>query len=280
LEFTPKGVGGGRMKLSIQEGMIPGNTLEEKFKLALRFGFEGIEFSGDKLREDKEKVKKIKKVASKSKVKPSTICSGFRGSLLSNKKEERELAVCDIKELLSIGQELGVVGLVLVPIFGGPKIPDLSPLYSTWELEKKMFIEQLYELGKHLKQVDQILLIEPLNRYETHFINRLEQAVEICKVADNPQIRIMADFFHMNIEERDVAESIEKAKDFICHVHLADSNRLLPGQGHTDFAGSFAALKRIGFKDYMALECGISGKKEEELPKCVKYLNTMLDVRC
>ncbi len=86
----------------------------------------------------------------------------------------------------------------------------------------------------------------------------------------------MADFFHMSIEERNIAASLEKAGDWVGHIHLADSNRMLPGQGHTDFKRPFAALKKIGYDKYMALECGILGNPEEELPKCVKYLKEQM----
>ncbi|MEM2936505.1 MAG: sugar phosphate isomerase/epimerase, partial [Candidatus Bathyarchaeia archaeon] len=89
-------------------------------------------------------------------------------------------------------------------------------------------------------------------------------------------VKIMADFFHMSIEEADIPASIKKAADYIVHVHLADSNRLLPGHGHTDFKRGFAALKKIGYRNFMALECGIPGDPEIELPKCVKYLKQLI----
>ena len=89
-------------------------------------------------------------------------------------------------------------------------------------------------------------------------------------------VRIMADFFHMSIEERDIPASIREAGSAIQHVHLADSTRLLPGYGHTDFRSGFSALKEIGFDRYMALECGIPGKPEEELPKAVTYLRSCM----
>jgi sugar phosphate isomerase/epimerase len=76
----------------------------------------------------------------------------------------------------------------------------------------------------------------------------------------------------MHIEEANIGESLKKAKDWLGHIHLADSNRFLPGQGHIDFRPLFKVLSEINYKGYMALECGILGKPEEELPKCVNYL--------
>ena len=71
----------------------------------------------------------------------------------------------------------------------------------------------------------------------------------------------MADFFHMSIEERDIAASIADAGDWIAHVHLADSTRELPGYGHTDFESGFAALKETGFDKFMSLELRHSGRR-------------------
>jgi sugar phosphate isomerase/epimerase len=93
---------------------------------------------------------------------------------------------------------------------------------------------------------------------------------------NNPNVQIMADFFHMSIEEANIAESIRAAGSYIKHIHLADSTRLLPGYGHTDFKSGFAALKEIGFENYMALECGVPGPREVELPKSANYMKQWL----
>jgi sugar phosphate isomerase/epimerase len=86
----------------------------------------------------------------------------------------------------------------------------------------------------------------------------------------------MADFFHMSIEEADITSSIEATSNHIVHIHLADSNRLLPGHGHTDFKKPFQALKKAGFKTYMALECGVPGDPNKTLPECVRFLKQFM----
>jgi len=262
------------MKLSCQEGLAPGRTLKEKVENLERFGFEGIELWGSS--NFHERVEEIIRATEGSKVKPSTICAGYRGSLLDANREERQRAMEDIKVLLKAAADIGAVGLITVPVFGGPRVPDLSPLLGTIELEKKLLIAECQILAETAEKVGATILLEPLNRYETHFLRRLEDAVEIAEAVGSERVRIMADFFHMNIEEEDIAKSIEKAGPFIHHVHLADSTRLLPGYGHTDFKSGFAALKKIGFDKYMALECGIPGDPMVELPKCVEYLRSCM----
>jgi sugar phosphate isomerase/epimerase len=259
------------VKLACQANMTPGETLEEKFANLEKWGYEGIEFGGAPLL-DTDLAKDIQRVASKSSVKPATICAGFRGCLLDADKSERQTAMKEARELLSVGADLGVVGLIAVPVFGRPRLPDLTPYASERELEQHLLMMLLNELGEHAAKVKCTILVEPLNRYETHFLNRLEQAVEIVERVNNPYVRIMADFFHMSIEEVDIAASIRQAGAWIQHVHLADSTRLLPGYGHTDFASGFKALKAVGFDKYMAMECGIPGDPAVELPKSARYL--------
>lgn len=263
------------MLLSAQEGMAPGVTIAEKMVNFEAYGFEGVEFWGSP--DLRNRVKEIKDALSTVKLKVSTICAGYPGALLSDRFDERRAAVDGIKERLSLSAELGAVGVIVVPIFGPPRLPDLRPLYPrVYELEKALLIEECRELGRYADDVGAYVLLEPLNRYETHFINRLSQAVEVCKEVNIEHVKIMADFFHMNIEEADIAESLEEAGGYVKHIHLADSNRLLPGYGHIDFKKPFSALRKVGYEGFMALECGIPGPAEIELPKVVKYLKQFI----
>jgi len=262
------------MKLAVQENMVPGKTFLEKLRNAEKYGFEGVEVWGTNL---PQRLETVKEALSTSNIKISTVCSGYGGDLLGADRKTRETAINDIKDRLKISAELGAVGVITVPTFRGPKIPDLYPWRTdVMEIEKEILIEECKILGKYADDVGAYVILEPLNRYETHFIRRLEQAVEVCEAVGKEHVKIMADFFHMNIEEADIPSSIEKAKDYIVHVHLADSNRLLPGYGHTDFKSGFTALKRIGYNRFMALECGIPGDPEIELPKCVNYLRQLI----
>jgi len=256
------------MKLACQEEMIPGASLEEKADNLARWGYAGIEFWGAGLRERMAEIKRILR----GPVRVSTICAGYRGCPLEADKRERDLALADARDLLSLGADLGGAGLIFVPIFGSPRLPDLSPLADAVSLEKGLLCKLLEELGDHAQKVGNDILLEPLNRYETHLLNRLEQAVEICRKVATPRLKIMADFFHMSIEEADIAASIRAAGDWIAHVHLADSNRLLPGKGHTDFAAGLKALKAIGYDKYLAMECGLGGDPRVELKKSADWL--------
>lgn len=265
------------MKLAVQFGLLPGENAEEKFYIAKEIGFEGIEVWGRDFINDEKVVEQYKKLSKETGVKISSICAGYTKFLLDPTVEDREKARQDIKKLLEYGNYMGVVGLILVPVFGPPKISDLSPYKDAFQLEKELLLSQLYEVVEKAEKEKCMLFLEPLNRYETHFLNQLEQGVEFCKKIKSDYLKVMADFFHMNIEEADIAKSIKKAGKWIAHVHLADSNRILPGMGHTDFKKGFKALKKINFNGFMALECGVPEPKEKNLKKSYQYLKGILD---
>jgi sugar phosphate isomerase/epimerase len=116
-----------------------------------------------------------------------------------------------------------------------------------------MLGEALVQLGEHARSRGGRILYEPLNRYETNLFNRLEDAMPFAKSAGE-SVRILADLFHMNIEEADMAQAIRAGGEKVGHVHLADSNRRPAGFGHTDFAPIFAALRDIGYAGYVSAE--------------------------
>ena len=262
------------MKLACQEGLVPGDSLAEKLASLETWGYEGIEFWGTEIW---ERVDEINEACANSSVKPSTICAGYGGCFLDPDPEQRQIALDDSKKILAAAGQMGAVGLVFVPIFGPPRLPDVSPYADEIELEKRLLVEIVKVLADIAAANNTLALLEPLNRYETHLINRLEQAVEIVQAAgDPPGLKIMADFFHMNIEEPHMAESLRAAGDYVAHIHLADSIRWLPGYGHTDFRPGFQALAEMGFDGYMALECSVPGDPYVDLPKTVEYLQAQM----
>jgi sugar phosphate isomerase/epimerase len=98
------------------------------------------------------------------------------------------------------------------------------------------------------------LLLEPLNRYETNFINRLDEAVELIQSLKNDNVKVLADLFHCNIEEKSICGALRQAGRYLGHLHFVDSNRRPAGLGHIDFAEVARTLKDIGFNGYAAAE--------------------------
>lgn len=113
----------------------------------------------------------------------------------------------------------------------------------------------LNELGEHARQFNVPLIYEPLNRYETNLCNSLGQGSALLKNLKTSNVKLLADLFHLNIEEVDIAAAIEQAGADVGHVHLADSNRRPATLGHVEFAPIAAALARINYQGYVSAEC-------------------------
>ena len=122
------------------------------------------------------------------------------------------------------------------------------------------------------------VFLEPLNRYEAYYLNTVGKAADLCRAADHTRIQLMADLFHMNIEEADIPNSLRAAAPHLGHVHLADSQRWLPGHGHTDFVSAFRALRETAFDGWLALECmPTPGDPLENMRACVEFLRRCWD---
>jgi sugar phosphate isomerase/epimerase len=176
---------------------------------------------------------------------------------------------------LYLAGALGAAGVLEVPQFGRrSELPDLSPLKTADELEHELLALQLRELAPAAVEAGVSLFLEPLNRYEAHVVNRVEQGAAYAEAA-GPGIATMADFFHMNIEEADIAASIRAAGRHVVYVHVADSNRQQPGRGHLDFRPGFAALKEIGYDGWLGIECRVAGSFEEAIRETVALLKEL-----
>jgi sugar phosphate isomerase/epimerase len=116
------------------------------------------------------------------------------------------------------------------------------------------FAEALEDLGEHAKQFGVPLMYEPLNRYETDLANTLDAGVCILKTLSTKNIKLLADLFHLNIEETDIPAALLAAGPHVGHVHFVDSNRRPAGCGHIDFKPIVAALQTIGYTGYVSAE--------------------------
>jgi sugar phosphate isomerase/epimerase len=113
----------------------------------------------------------------------------------------------------------------------------------------------LDDLGLHARMLGVPLIYEPLNRYETNMINRLEDGIALIERAGAGNVKLLADLFHMNMEEENLPAAIRAAAPHVGHVHLADSNRRPAGGGHTLFPPVAAALRDIPGELYVSAEC-------------------------
>src|SRR4051812_35810051 len=116
------------------------------------------------------------------------------------------------------------------------------------------FKEAIEDLAPLAAKKNQILLIEPLNRYETNLLNTVQQGLEFLSSLKAENVRLLLDVFHMNIEEQNIPQVIRLAGSAVGHVHFADSNRRAVGFGHIDFRPTIHALRDTGYNGYLSAE--------------------------
>ncbi len=114
--------------------------------------------------------------------------------------------------------------------------------------------ESLSDLGAHAARHGVPLLYEPLNRYETNLFNRIGETAAWLRTVSAPNVRVLADLFHMNIEEVDSAAALREVGPLVGHVHFADSNRRAIGMGQTRMAPIIDALRAMGYRGYLSAE--------------------------
>jgi len=120
---------------------------------------------------------------------------------------------------------------------------------------RKYLLDALDECGRYAAQYRVPLIFEPLNRYETNHVNTVAAGMALIQaLGAEPNVCLLADLFHMQIEETDVAASLVAAGAMIGHIHFVDSNRRPVGLGHTDFRPIMAALRAIDYQGYLSAE--------------------------
>lgn len=265
------------MKTSIRHNMISRESVTATFEHAARLGFDGIELMWIPDDQWDELLAAVKSTG----VKPALIAPEVPQGAMHADASFRKSWFNAAKRALDRSAETGATGFIVVPTLpnkmqGMPRIPDLWPYQSQVQAEQNVFVDMLHKLGEHAASQGVYVVVECLNRYEQFWPLQLSQGVELCRRADTKGAGILADFFHMNIEEADIAASIKDAGDWIVHVHIADSHRREPGTGHTDFAPGLAALKEIGYDKYLGFEYGVGPDGDEDMKRALAYINGLL----
>jgi sugar phosphate isomerase/epimerase len=143
---------------------------------------------------------------------------------------------------------LGAGTLVLVPTFR----TQAGPGGREAELERAA--QTITSAAEQTADGEVVIALEALNRYETHLLRTLDDAEELRRLIDSPNVQLMADVFHMNIEEDSIPAALRAHAEHIVHVHLADNQRREPGSGDLDFGAVFEALGDNGYTGPLAME--------------------------
>jgi sugar phosphate isomerase/epimerase len=171
-------------------------------------------------------------------------------------------------------QRAKIAGIKIIVFGSGAsrKIPDGFDRQKA----REQFIDLLKKIGPLAKAYDVTIAIEPLRSQETNFINSVKEGCEIARVVNDKNIRVLADFYHMNCE-KESAESIVQAGNLLVHCHVAETEkRAAPGTLKEDFTPFFKALHKINYKGKISIECGWVNF-EKEAPEAIKILMNQQD---
>jgi sugar phosphate isomerase/epimerase len=261
-------------RISCQEQLLPGDTLQQKWDHAQRFGYDGIELRGQGGHRIRERLPELHR-ARRDGVVMRTVCVEMLHFIGDFDAERRRDAVANLRTQLSVIAELGGTAAMTPASYGmfSRRLPPFVPPRDEAG-DRAVLLDALGELGGHAAREGVHILLEPLNRYEDHMVNRLEQAVELAVATGLDSVGVVADSYHMNIEEPHPAAALLAASDRLVHVQVSDSNRLEPGAGHLDWPSFLGALGRIGYTGDLAAECRLSGPAEQVLPKAAAALRS------
>lgn len=212
-------------------------------------GFDGVEMP--MLRPAEFPVAAVRKALAANQL-DCTICSILPGDLsaINADASVRAKARAHLQECVKMTAEAGA------KIIAGPLYSPVGflPGRRRTEDEWKWAVECYQAIGDTLKSCDVTVALEPLNRFETYFLNTTEDAVKLCREINHPNVGILFDTFHANIEEKDVAAALQSAGAWLKHVHSCENDRGTPGSGHVDWPGVFRALQAVGYDGWLTIE--------------------------
>jgi sugar phosphate isomerase/epimerase len=234
------------MHLSMHNWMRA-EPLEVTVRRLAKYGYESIEISGEP---DKYNTKEVRKLLQEHNLRCwGAVTLMFPGLCFPSKDQAtREKTVKYVKDCITMIKELEGEEITIVPGTVGKVNPDATP-----EQEWQWAVDGLKECYAHGQASGVKLAIEPLNRFETYFISRGDQALALAE-AVGPNCGVCLDAFHLNIEEADMLATIRRAGNRLYDFHVADNNRLACGMGSLNWSAIIRTLKSIGYDGAVTVE--------------------------
>ena len=233
-------------RLAAHNWMRP-EPLEITLDRLSRLGYEGIEIMGEPERYDAAEVRALLK-------KYGVECWGGVSIMLENRDlihgdpVERKRSIAYLMDSISLVSELGGQIFTLVPSEVGKVVAMADP-----ETEWNWAVEGLKQVAEHARSRNVRIALEPLNRFETNFLNRHDQAICLAEHVGE-DVGVCLDAFHINIEEEDPLQSIRNTGSKLFNFHIADNNRRAPGEGSYDWAELLKTLSDVEYDGFLTTE--------------------------
>jgi len=216
-----------------------------------RWGFDSVEIAVEQPQHIDPKY--IKAQLDRHGLAAGTLCACFPPSrdLRGTTQQQRECKTY-VRRLIEMMPVLGSRTLIgpLYSATGRASMVEPQQRRAQWRTVVKNLKEICAAAEDHGRQI----AMEPLNRFETDFLNTVDQGLEMIADVGSPALKLLLDTFHMNIEEKDIPAAIRKAGKHIAHLHACGSDRGTPGGDHTDWPGIRAALRNIRYDGDVVIE--------------------------
>jgi sugar phosphate isomerase/epimerase len=238
----------GRFKYAYNAFSYYGEEIGRSIERVARLGYDAIELVGEPAQYDAPRVRRLTADAD---IVVSSISSMYTADrdLCDPDPDRRRRAVDYVRAVADLAAATGAATIIVAPS-SVMKTAPRAPRRDEWSWA----VESIRTGGEYAASVGVDVALEPWNRYETYFLNRIEQAIELWAAVGLENGGVMADTFHMNIEEASIPDALRAAGGLLAHVHLADSNRAVAGRGHTDFGPILRALLEIDYHGYLSFE--------------------------
>lgn len=234
------------MHLSMHNWMRA-EPIEHTIKRLAKYGYKSIEISGEPSQYDTKEVRKVLKDNGINCWGSVTLMLGER-NLLHTDEEERENSVQYVKDVITMVKELDGYEVTVVPSTVGKIEPSATP-----DEEWQWAVESMKQVYEHGQKEGVRICIEPINRFETYFINRGAQALALAEET-GPDCGVCLDTFHMNVEEADPYEAMLEVGDRLVDFHVCDSNRMACGMGQLDWLKIVGTLRMINYDGALTVE--------------------------
>ncbi len=183
----------------------------------------------------------------------TSVCACFPPSrdLRGNKTQQRATVVY-MKQLVDIAEILGTK-IIMGPLYSATGRADAVPA-AEYKRQWQTVCGHLKTICAYAEANEKIICLEPLNRFETDFLNTVEQGLQMIRAVKSPALKLLLDTFHMNIEEKNPADAIRRAGKHVGHIHASASDRGTPGNDHVDWRGVAQALRDIKYEGAVVIE--------------------------
>ena len=224
-------------------------SIETSCRRLRQYGYDGIEFAAEPQKLDADECLTLMK---KYGLDCRSLCGIFNASRdLTASGEAGKIDVQYLKDSVDFAVKLGAKVIIVVPSPVGRTVP---PVGKALDELRDSAVRNIREAAAYAGKNGVNFVIEAINRYETYFIKTLENAYSLVKDIGDPSVGLMADLFHMSIEEKSFTQSLLMVQDKLFHVHIADNTREPAGLGRTDFKEILRVLNRTGYGGSLTME--------------------------